>query len=431
MPRKVKDRLLDTREARSKLKPRGKPYYRMIDPGLHLGYRRLNLAGKWVVRNYAGEETYTVETFATSDDLSDANGVDVLNFSQAQAKARQIRDGHSHAAAGTAPYTVNDAVAAYVQYLEDKKKTAADADYRYRAFIKDELGGIQLAALKADKIRAWHSNLAKTGKRLRTAKGDKQKHAPLGKDEEVRRRRKVSANRNLIILRAALNMAWRNDKVTSNVEWRKVRPFENVNVARVRYLEVSEAKRLLNACEPNFRNLVQAALQTGARYGELVRLKVSDFNRLSGTIAVPTSKSGKPRHIVLTDEGRAFFQHICAGRSGSESMLKRADGLQWAASHQRRPMIDAVKRAKISPPISFHSLRHTWASLAVMNGVPLMVVAKNLGHRDTSMVEQHYGHLAPSFIADPIRAGAPKFGFVPDKKIAELKRLTESKPIIS
>jgi integrase len=63
--------------------------------------------------------------------------------------------------------------------------------------------------------------------------------------------------------------------------------------------------------------------------------------------------------------------------------------------------------------VSFHILRHSWASLAVMAGVPLLVVAKNLGHADTRMVEKHYGHLAPSYIADAIRAGAPRFGDTP------------------
>jgi hypothetical protein len=48
--------------------------------------------------------------------------------------------------------------------------------------------------------------------------------------------------------------------------------------------------------------------------------------------------------------------------------------------------------------------------LVVMNGVPLLVVAKNMGHRDTQMVQHHYGHLAPSFVTDAIRAGAPRFG---------------------
>jgi hypothetical protein len=55
-----------------------------------------------------------------------------------------------------------------------------------------------------------------------------------------------------------------------------------------------------------------------------------------------------------------------------------------------------------------------------MSGVPLLVVAKNLGHADTRMVERHYGHLAPSYIADAIRAGAPKFGFTPDPTVVTL-----------
>lgn len=48
-----------------------------------------------------------------------------------------------------------------------------------------------------------------------------------------------------------------------------------------------------------------------------------------------------------------------------------------------------------------------------MNNMPLMVVAKNLGHADTRMVERHYGHLAPSFIRDAIKEAGPKFGFKP------------------
>ena len=59
-----------------------------------------------------------------------------------------------------------------------------------------------------------------------------------------------------------------------------------------------------------------------------------------------------------------------------------------------------------------------------MNGVPLLVVAKNLGHVDTRMVERHYGHLAPSYIADAIRAGAPKFGFAPDMRVTQLQNKT-------
>jgi integrase len=72
-------------------------------------------------------------------------------------------------------------------------------------------------------------------------------------------------------------------------------------------------------------------------------------------------------------------------------------------------MREACAHARITPSASFHALRHTWASLAAMNGVPLMVVATNLGHADTRMVEKHYGHLAPTCITEAIHAGAPRF----------------------
>jgi integrase len=124
---------------------------------------------------------------------------------------------------------------------------------------------------------------------------------------------------------------------------------------------------------------------------------------------------------VLTEEGAALFNELAAGRSGHELMLRRANGEPLRKSGQARPMIRACDRAKIRPRISFHGLRHTWASLAVMNNVPLLVVAKNLGHSDTRMVEQHYGHLSPSYVAEAIRAGAPRFGFKPDSKVAVLR----------
>ena len=124
--------------------------------------------------------------------------------------------------------------------------------------------------------------------------------------------------------------------------------------------------------------------------------------------------------MVLTEEGGAFFRQLCVGRAGSEQIFRRANGSQWKASHQGRPMAAACEHARIKPRISFHGLRHTWASLAVMNGVPLLVVARNLGHADTRMVERHYGHLAPSYIADAIRAGAPRFAAASDTTVVPL-----------
>ena len=80
-------------------------------------------------------------------------------------------------------------------------------------------------------------------------------------------------------------------------------------------------------------------------------------------------------------------------------------------------MSAACERARLHPVVGFHALRHTWASLATMAGMPLLVVARNLGHADTRMVERHYGHLAPSFIIEAIHAGAPRYGIKASKRV--------------
>jgi integrase len=222
-------------------------------------------------------------------------------------------------------------------------------------------------------------------------------------------------------LRAALNLAWSKGKISSDQAWRRVKPFKEADAARMRYLTIAEAKRLINASAKDFRQLVQAALLTGARYSELAALNIEDFNPDSETLHVRTSKSGKGRHIVLTDEGAQFFSALTTGRAHGAPILCKVNGERWQTSHQIRPMVDACKAAKIIPHASFHCLRHTYASHAIMNGAPLLVVAKNLGHADTRMVEKHYGHLAPSFIADAIRAAAPKFGIRTGRKVVQLQ----------
>jgi integrase len=410
MARTIKDALLDSRTARSRLKARGKPYWRGLEPGLHLGYRRpATGAGKWLARHYVGDQSYEVETIAVADDFSDPDGVAILNFHQAQTLARTRMVGRAHAAAGkTGPLTVADAMTSYLEFLQSNRKSAPFSKYASDAFILPTLGKCEVAALTTDQIRTWHAKVAKAPARIRTKPGQKQRFKADG-DPEHARRRKSTANRILTILKAALNRAWRDGKVTSDAAWRRVEPFESVESARIRYLSIAEAVRLINASNADFRRLVRGALETGARYGELCALLVSDFNRDSATISIRQSKAGKPRHIMMTDGGAAFFRSIVAGRAGSEFLFVKDNGDAWLPSHQADPMDEANARAAIDPPINFHGLRHTWASHAVMGGVPLIVVAKNLGHSDTRMVEKHYGHLAPSYLADAIRAGAPRF----------------------
>ena len=378
-------------------------------------------AGAWVVRYYLGNQTYKTERIGVADDYSDADGVATLDFRQATDEARKYRvervaPGHD------GPLTVEGCLRRYIQFLEAERKTARDARLRAEAHIIPVLGDILCSSLTADKIRNWRDALARSPARIRSRPG-KQKYQVIdANDAETVRRRRASANRVLVTLKAALNHAYNDGLVTNDSAWRRVKPFKAVDAARVHYLEIAEAKRLINACDvaSGFRNLVHAALASGCRYGELCRLTVGDWNPAAGALRIRTSKSAKSRLVYLSNEGVAFFKQLAAGRLASAPMLQRADGAAWQNCQQLAPMAEAVRAARITKPISFHSLRHTHCSLAVMSGMQLMTLAQNLGHRDTRMVERHYGHLAPSFVADQVREHVPKFGFKPDRKLASL-----------
>jgi integrase len=423
----VKHSKLDNPTARAKLKRGRQPHWQTLITGrAHLGYQRQPdaKAGRWVLRRFNGE-AYSVEALGSADDdkAIAADGIGILTFEQAKLKALDALD----ASAIGKPHgrlTVRKAIAGYLEFLKAEGRPTADTEWRANAHILPKLGAIEVAALASDKIRKWHAALANAPALLRTREGGKQKFkAPPGDDAEAVRRRRSSANRVLTILKAALNRAYDDELITSNAAWsRRVKPYRGVDSARVRFLAVAEAKRLLNACAPDFRPLVMAALATGSRYGELVRLEVCDFDADSGTVNIRKSKSGKPRHVILTEEGSSFFGQTCAGRAGTELMFRRADGTPWKTSHQSRPMKEASINAKLMPPVTFHVLRHSYASLCVMARVPLLVISKNLGHADTSMVIKHYGHMSAGHEANAIRAGAPRFGWEPDKKLATLPR---------
>jgi integrase len=284
------------------------------------------------------------------------------------------------------------------------------------------LGAMLVAKLTAKKIEDWHQGTAEKPALARSKPGRKPNHRKADKSADGVRRRRSTANRILTVLKAALNHAWKAGHVASDDAWRRVKPFKAVETARVRYLSDVECVRLVNACEPAFRNLVRGALLTGCRYSELAAMHVSDFNADAGVITIRENKAGKPRHVVLTDEGRRLFADFTVGKLGSDPIFTRADGGAWGKSHQLRPMLEASRRAKIRPEISFHVLRHTHGSTLAMKGVPMGVIAEQLGHAGTRMTEKHYAHLSPSYVADTIRAHFPTLGIGGDTTIAPIRR---------
>lgn len=435
MVRTHRDGKIDSRSARSRLRPNREPYWSTLAPGEAMGYYRIaSGAGTWWARVRLEDRRYLKKSIGTADDFVDADGQEVMTYAQAQAKAREwfgvARSAAGEDARQTGPYTVADAMEDYWRDCERRGVKRVDRmTCGARLHILPELGSVEVERLSQGRIERWHLALAEAAPHVRTRRfAKKPALGPKPKTEEQRRKRKATANRILTILKGALNHAKHKRRVTCSADaWREVRPFAQADAARVRYLNLEEQARLVNGCEPDFRRLVQAGLFTGARYGELTKLRLEDFDPVNESVFIQPGKSGKGRHVFLTDEGVAYFREVTAGLRGGDLLFTHEAFLDmrrvepetqtpvakrhrdWKASDQKRPMKAACEAAGIEP-LGFHQLRHSYASALVNSGIPLAFVAQMLGHSDTRMVERHYGHLAPSAVKATLRQLAPVLG---------------------
>jgi integrase len=437
MARTARSAQLDSRAARLRLKPRRKPYrVGSAKQGLLLGYRRMaNKNGSWIAFAYQGTSgNYAERAFAQADDYSDADGEEVLTYFDAMRRVSGEAPPVRHGSA----YTIRDLIDGYVGYLEQHRKSAADARSNLNAYLIPHFGeDRQVAGLTSADFEKWQPwalthkprGRLKAGKQSKQAMRDTAKargkemppSAPAASKEELLRRRKSRLNRIINDVHAALAYAADTGKVSTRDAWSRLQKYRGVDQARIQWLTVEQARRLTNACEPDFRRLIEVALLTGARYGELRRMLVRDFDARSKTALVAESKASKPRRLPLTEEGCRLLEELTAGKDPNDFALIKADGTQWQKSEQHRRIHEACAAASIMPTVTFHGIRHTFASLLVTAGVPLAFVAEALGHSDTRMVSKHYAHLAPNVVHDAIRANLPSFGVQTEGKVQKLR----------
>jgi integrase len=420
MARTVRGGSLETRASRLRLKPRGKPYWvASAKQGLHLGYRRLaGKNGTWIARRYQGRGgDYDAKAFAQADDHSDADGAEVLAYYDAMRRlsgeAPPVHHGRN--------YAVSDAIDDYVGWLTRHRKSAADTRTKLNAYVAEYFGDRPVAGLVPTDFDRWlewaltYKPKGRHSKKPKAASKKKKEQVneppkPVIEPAELKRRKKSTLNRVIASLVGMLNRAFEDGHITSRDAWARLQKFRGADSARIARLSADEATKLINACPADFRQLVEAALLTGCRYGELCAIRARDFDYTSATLLVSESKSGKARRVPLNEEGKKFFESITAGKSAENAVLTKEDGMPWKTSEQFRRISAACAAAKIIPAINFHALRHSFASLLVEAGTPLAFVAEVLGHSDSRMVSKYYAHLAPSVVHDSIRAKLPNFG---------------------
>lgn len=206
-------------------------------------------------------------------------------------------------------------------------------------------------------------------------------------------------NRELEVLRAILRYA-RNEGIIA------ASPFERASTPliskadetkRTRVLSDSEETRLLEQCQTPRRKhlypIVVAALDTGARKGELLAIRWSDINALqrSITLRAMTTKTMNTRIVPLSGRFLVALYQMCGKveKGKDRGGLPVNDSLVFNLRKFQNGWDAACEDAKIED-LRFHDLRATFATRLIARGMPLEEVAKITGHSQLSTLYAHY-----------------------------------------
>jgi integrase len=171
-----------------------------------------------------------------------------------------------------------------------------------------------------------------------------------------------------------------------------------------RFLSWSEVERLASYCTEG--RLVAFAALTGLRQGEVFAVRRSAIDlpnqvvRVEGSAragAISKTKTGRKRVVALTIAAAEVLAEQIVARGGGplDLVFPSPTGAMWRKDNfMARVFRPAVRRAELDG-LTFHDLRHTYASLMVASGASPHVIAEQLGHRDARLVLQRYGHLYP------------------------------------
>ncbi len=174
---------------------------------------------------------------------------------------------------------------------------------------------------------------------------------------------------------------------------REVRPLTGVH-GKVRFLSEEEA-RLLAACSPALRQVIQAGVLTGFRRQELISLRPEDIDgaRKTVSVAAHNSKDGEGRTLPCGPRLMATVQEALARCGTAGAVFVSEKGIPWTTHTFGKACTQACHRAALEL-LSPHVLRHTFASRLVMAGVDLRTVQDLMGHKSILMA-MRYAHLSP------------------------------------
>lgn len=407
---------LSTRALRSELKPRKKAYWHRIIPNHHVGiYVSETNGAAWVSRVRSEKGGYKERRIGRATLLGrESKGVGFFGFKTALKKAEEFRIHQHKIGKAASPFNVyyngqmticpvGDVITvghALHHFVEWRRISAANTTFacnlsQINHHLVPRVSTIPLNDFNGEHFYELCRDVLETPpKKGARRQGPKRPISEL--TEEELRKRKKTLNTLISILRTAFTLAWDRGEMEGDRPIRCLRHLPCHQRPRPDYLTRPQSKRLLDVANPHLHDLIAAALYTGCRVGELIRLKARDVADQGYGIYIARSKNHRTRFVFLPREGMAFFLKHCIGKEPNDLLFTHPRGGFWGKRY--RPMFSkAVARAELPPSTCFHTLRHSYASQLVEDGTPLSIVARQLGHASTMMVDKVYGHLSPSW----------------------------------
>ncbi|MBI1317329.1 MAG: tyrosine-type recombinase/integrase [Candidatus Hydrogenedens sp.] len=256
----------------------------------------------------------------------------------------------------------------YLAWAKQHKKSWRDDESRINQVLAPRFGKLTLDAITPRDIQRMHAEI-----RERTSNS--------------------TANRFLGLMGRMYSLANEWQVYDKNPAHRVKKVPENA--PRERFLSREEIGSLLEALDASPSRSAADALKflvfTGLRKNEALRLEWRRANLAEGTVYLAQTKSGKPRTVVLNTPARELLQQRWEAREGEHPFVFPGRVAGQPLNNPTKVFDEACRRAEITGAC-IHTLRHSFASLAINAGATLYDVSKLLGHSTTRTTTRYAHH---------------------------------------
>jgi len=362
---------------REALRNQREPYWQRIRPGCFLGYRpsAREGAGTWIARAYDDDQRrYRLKALG---DFSSLPGRDRFADAkrEAEAFAALVESG------GQAEEKVETVEEACRRYA----KSHPDAAGRFKRHVySDPLATVKLAKLRRHHLQAWRRRLEEKPALVTRRKQGAQ---------ITRDRAPSSINRDMAILRAALNKILAPGAPNTEAAWQEaLKAIRNADRQRTLYLDRDQRRALLEKIDAESEPFVRTLCLLPLRPGAVAGLTAGDFDMRTLELSIGKDKSGKPRRILVPAAAAQLLAAQARNKLPHAPLLARANGKVWDKETWKRPIAEAVAAANLPAGTTAYTLRHSTITDLVNGGLPLLTIAQ-ISDTSAEMIEKHYGHL--------------------------------------